>query len=107
LEPRVWVKSIAFSDGTTIALAKDDVIVIVGPNNSGKSATLRGIRDKFALPSATNPVVKAINLVREGSKDELFDWLRKTTKEVEGSQNVAPTFQSLGNSVPLTHAEAW
>ncbi len=107
MEPRVWVESIAFSDSTTIALTKDDVVVIVGPNNSGKSATLRGIRDKFAFPSATNPVVKAINLVREGTKDELFDWLRKTTKEVEGGQNVAPTFQSLGNSVPLVHAEAW
>ena len=63
MEPRVWVKTVKFSDGTTIEFADDDVVVIVGPNNSGKSATLRGIRDKFAIPTAPSPVVKAITQI--------------------------------------------
>jgi hypothetical protein len=107
LEPKVWVESITFSDDTTIAIAKDDVVVIVGPNNSGKSATLRAIRDKFAIPLTPSPVVKKMTLDRVGTTDDLLDWLRSTTKEVEGSQNVAPSFQSLGNNVPIASASAW
>ena len=107
MEPRVWVKSITFSDNTTIELAKDDVVVVVGPNNSGKSATLRGIRDKLGLPSASNPVVTAITLEKVGTVDDLLNWLRRTTKETEGNPNVAASFQSLGNSVPVVHASAW
>ncbi len=107
MEPRVWVKTITFSDGTTISLEKDDVVVVVGPNNSGKSATLRGIRDKFASPSAANPAIKAITLERQGTVDDLLSWLRMTTKETEGNPNVAASFQSLGNVVPIAHASAW
>jgi hypothetical protein len=51
-EPKVLVKSITFSDNTTIQLSGNDVVVIVGPNNSGKSATFRAIRDKFAIPQS-------------------------------------------------------
>ena len=47
MEPKAWVKSITFSDNTTIQLAEDDVVVVVGPNNSGKSATLRAIREQI------------------------------------------------------------
>lgn len=107
MEPRVWVKAITFSDGTTIQLAPDDVVVVVGPNNAGKSATLRGIRDKFANPAAPSPVVNAIALEKLGTVNDLLDWLRSTTKETEGSPNVAATFQSLGNVVPIVHASAW
>src|SRR5665213_1301334 len=107
MEPKAWVKSITFSDNTTIPLAGNDVVVVVGPNNSGKSATLRAVRDKFAVPNAPSPVVKAITLHREGTNDDLLEWLRDTTKEVDGIQNVAPTFQSLGNSIPVAHATAW
>ncbi len=107
MEPKVSVTSITFSDDTTIQLAEDDVVVIVGPNNSGKSATLRAIRDKFAVPSALSPVVKGIALERKGTADDLFEWLRHTTKEVEGIQNSASTFQSLGNTIAVIHASIW
>lgn len=107
MEPRVWIKTITFSDNTIIELAKDDVVVVVGPNNSGKSATLRGIRDKFSIPSAPSPVVKAISFERVGTVADLLDWLRSTTKETESNQNVAASFVSLGNSVPVAHATAW
>ena len=39
--PAVTFESITFSDGTTIPLEPTDVVVLVGPNNAGKSAALR------------------------------------------------------------------
>ena len=38
MEPKIWIKKIKFSDDTVIEFESNDVIVIVGPNNSGKSA---------------------------------------------------------------------
>ena len=40
-DPAFTFKSITFSDGTTIALEPTDVVVLVGPNNAGKSVALR------------------------------------------------------------------
>ena len=46
--PSVTFESIEFSDGTTISLHPSDVVVLVGPNNAGKSAVLRELEDAFA-----------------------------------------------------------
>jgi Tfp pilus assembly ATPase PilU len=39
--PRLWIYQLSFSDGSAVTLAKDDIVLVVGPTNSGKSATLR------------------------------------------------------------------
>ena len=43
----VTFENLMFSDGTTINLDPADVVVLVGPNNSGKSATLRELEASF------------------------------------------------------------
>ena len=45
--PAVTFRSITFSDGTTIELDQADVVVLVGPNNSGKSVALRELEDRI------------------------------------------------------------
>jgi ABC-type cobalamin/Fe3+-siderophores transport system ATPase subunit len=37
------VDRLTFTDGTSIALAADSILVVIGPNNAGKSVTLAGI----------------------------------------------------------------
>ena len=44
--PNIYVQSLTFNDGTTLSVNKNDIIVFVGPNNVGKSQTLKEI---FAL----------------------------------------------------------
>ena len=39
--PKLFFKTITFSDGNTLTLDEDDIVVFVGPNNAGKSAALR------------------------------------------------------------------
>ena len=41
LRPSLSFETITLSDGTSIALEEDDIVVFVGPNNAGKSAALR------------------------------------------------------------------
>ena len=46
-DPAVTFESITFSDGTTISLEPTDIVVLVGPNNAGKSVALRELERAF------------------------------------------------------------
>jgi hypothetical protein len=92
------VAKVTFSDGTEIPLASTDIVVVVGPNNAGKSATLRGIRDKLSEPAAVSPVLTAIEIRKSGSVDEFTAWVREWTKQQPNNpQN--PGFSGLGHTV--------
>lgn len=69
--PRVWINSATFSDGTTLEFEKSDVVVFVGPNNAGKSVTLRNLREKIEGSQHEQVVVKSIELKREGPLEVL------------------------------------
>ena len=43
----VTFERLTFSDGTLLELEPDDIVVLVGPNNAGKSATLRELGSTF------------------------------------------------------------
>ncbi|WP_339827558.1 AAA family ATPase [uncultured Arenimonas sp.] len=96
---RVWISSITFSDGTRIALTANDITVIVGPNNSGKSATLRGISSKFENRTHRSPVVTDLEFEKKGDPGEFEEWIRSwAIRSVDGSQE-NPIFQSMGHQV--------
>ena len=38
--PTAWIEEASFSDGSKVAFNENDIVVFVGPNNSGKSASL-------------------------------------------------------------------
>jgi hypothetical protein len=82
MEPRIWIEKLTFSDGTIVNLTRDDIIVIVGPNNSGKSEALRGIKEKFTDLRSFNPVIAHLSLAREGTPEDLSAWLEGSTKKV-------------------------
>lgn len=74
LHPRLLFKSITFSDGTQLELEEDDIVVFVGPNNSGKSAALREL-EAWVARSVPGLVVKNAALHKEGSHDDLRTYL--------------------------------
>ncbi len=103
--PHAFVKSISFNDGTTIALNPDDVVVIVGPNNMGKSATLREIESKVHSPGSESVILTAIEVERAGEVDRLESWLSRTCRKQQDRNNPAnPTYTRLGQSV--NHSQA-
>ncbi|MCA3279853.1 MAG: AAA family ATPase [Roseomonas sp.] len=96
--PRVAIISLTFSDDTKVSFSKDDVVLVVGPNNAGKSAALRAIRDKLQ-GDAFSPVLKALEIQRIGSPETLSSWLVGWTVRQSGSPVGDPVFQALGQSV--------
>ena len=103
--PSATISQLEFSDGTRIQVGPHDVILVVGPNNAGKSATLRAIRDKFSEAAAESPVVKAIKIHKRGTTAEFSSWIEGWAKRSPGNpQN--PAFTASGHLVhrsDITH----
>lgn len=75
--PSAFVSKITFSDSTSFEFSAQDIVVIVGPNNAGKSATLRGIRDKLADPKTACMTFSSLNVVKRGSLELVENWGKK------------------------------
>src|SRR5262245_12890193 len=97
-DPRISVSRLTFSDDSALDIEEEDVVVVVGPNNAGKSATLRAIRDKLNEPAAQSPVLKSIQLVKRG---DVEDFVRSVTswarRQPHNPQN--PGYAALGQTV--------
>ena len=79
-KPTVSISSITFSDGQTIKLMPNDKLMLVGPNNSGKSLTLREMVKAVSSDNgdfAQNSVVKDLSLAKSGDSAALLGYLRK------------------------------
>ena len=97
--PSLTFESITFSDGTTIELDPADVVVLVGPNNAGKSLALRELDDYVGGKSDTT-VLNSIKLCKTGTKDDFDAFVRKhgQVRSEGGSWNVSGYRFSLGMS---------
>ena len=95
--PRAWIDQITFSDGTSLRFSKSDIVLIVGPNNAGKSAALRAIRDKLSQ-NLRSPVISNVDVAREGTADEVVNWLGSFTRKHD-EQAPDPVFQAFGVGV--------
>ena len=86
--PAVTFESITFSDGTTVTLDPTDVVVLVGPNNAGKSLALRELEQHIGNPANTT-VIKSKTLLKTGTQENLSEYLRKHAQvRTQGSNRV-------------------
>lgn len=87
MSARFRLCALTFSDGTTIPVPPDGVLVIVGPNNAGKSATLREILSLLStIPGPDGPsenVLTTVDLMRDGSPEDLVSWLEQHAYTME------------------------
>ena len=74
--PSVTFESITFSDGTTIDLDPADIVVLVGPNNAGKSEVLREL-DRVFVRNRQLTVLKSYKIQKVGTKESFEKLTRK------------------------------
>jgi ABC-type cobalamin/Fe3+-siderophores transport system ATPase subunit len=76
---RFRLTSLRFNNGAEVPVPPDGVLVFVGPNNAGKSATLREVMSFFGVepgPAGFPEVVlNDLELERSGTADALVSWL--------------------------------
>jgi len=105
-KPRVWIHEVTFSDGTKVTLKPDDIVVLVGPNNSGKSVALKNIEQKAKEKTSSTVVVTSVKLAVEGDQSQLCKWLeRNSRKNIRSPSN--PVFTRMGASVSESQAKSW
>ena len=69
--PSITVSEMTFSDGTLVELNPDDIVVLVGPNNAGKSATLREIESLLGKHANPCRVITEIRMAKSGTLNDL------------------------------------
>jgi hypothetical protein len=76
----VRVESLVMSDGSDVVVPADGVVVFVGPNNAGKSVSLRDI-DLLLTRTAPDEAkaVKVLNIAKTGTQEEFEEWLDRNT----------------------------
>ena len=71
-KPVAKISGITFSDGNYFGFSPNDKVIMVGPNNSGKSLSLREIfRISSEGDKANTLAVKDVGINKKGSKEEL------------------------------------
>lgn len=96
--PNVTITNILFNDGSTIELGSNDIVVIVGPNNSGKSLTLRSINEKLTSGKQSQ-VIDSITITKHGNDDDLINWIESWTITRNEPSNGKIVYQSLGHAI--------
>lgn len=85
-KPSASISKIEFSGGQEFSFQPDDKIILVGPNNSGKSQSLREIFALASNPSNQRPVVVSkIQIQKVGQAADLKEFLDANADFVDGS----------------------
>jgi ABC-type Mn2+/Zn2+ transport system ATPase subunit len=74
--PRLTFDSITFSGGQTLKLEADEIIVFVGPNNAGKSGSLREL-NQWVGRSVPQKIITAASLRKVGDASSLGSYLER------------------------------
>lgn len=106
MKTRIWISEIEFSDKTKISFEKNDIVVFVGPNNAGKSASLKEATRLIKQKNDKGKVLLDISIEKEGEETELINFLDSySTKHFGG--NPHPHYQGFGYSVYEPSAKSW
>ena len=93
--PQVTFESVTFSDGTTVEIEPNDVIVLVGPNNAGKSLALRELEDYVGgKPEARVLISTKVRTV--GTPESFEEFVRKNARVVSQNQGNSINIQGYG-----------
>ncbi len=101
---KVRFSSFTVSDGTEVSLSEDDVLIVVGPNNAGKSQLLRDLENHFELARHgvySGKVVTSTTLVHDPVETilEAFEKLRENGSEFYSAYSVRAHQNSVHNAL--------
>lgn len=97
----VRIDSLQFSGAEEpIEVGESDLIVLIGPNNAGKSAALREIA-VHVREGNIGVVLSGLKVRREGSEAELLEWLDRVGSMSESVETGRGVVSALQGFIPL------
>jgi energy-coupling factor transporter ATP-binding protein EcfA2 len=100
VRPAMSFEKITFSDGQTLEFDDDEIIVFVGPNNAGKSATLRELQNWIAN-SQSQTIVTNATIRKIGTTADLHLYLEKNAQKTGDITNL--TYGGIGYNIHHSH----
>lgn len=100
--PTLSFEAITFSDGSTLSVEPDAIVVFVGPNNAGKSAALRELELQVARRQPGSVVISS-SMHREGTSSELREYLEENAQKSGEIANFS--YGGIGYSIHHTHVD--
>jgi hypothetical protein len=73
---RWWIKSIQFTGGDEVTLQPASMLILIGPNQGGKSTGLQDLQELSPLAGSPRIVVAKVDVQKEGTADDLLTWFR-------------------------------
>lgn len=74
------VTRLHFNDGTSLDVNFNDIVIFVGPNNSGKSQSLKDIFSRIGC-DGKSVVINDVD-IEKGNSDEFKQYVKRTSKEI-------------------------
>jgi len=105
------ISELTFNDGSRIALPPNCVVVIVGPNNSGKSTVLREVQQRLGSRpgrEAGTLIIKEVKVEKTGAREDAEEYI--TTKGYPVRRGAEDRFDMFGGQEPLLPSQfgaAW
>jgi len=105
----IRVKNLRFADGTVVPLPPKGVIVVVGPNSSGKSTLLREIGALLINQLVPGRfVLDDIDIEKDGTTDELLDWFQRKVSPLQQPPGVSePYFKGTAGQISLSRIQTF
>lgn len=86
-DPYIWVQSIMFKNGRLLAIEQDDIVVFVGPNNAGKSRSLRDVSGLLRNDDYEGTVISEVSL-HKGPEQDVVEYVCKNSKQKTSGREV-------------------
>ena len=96
------ISELVFSGGDEFLIDKNEKVILVGPNNSGKSESLRELlRTCSDGKTDRNLVVKGLKITKEGTVEELKGFLE------ENADYVSQSYRYMSWQIHESHVNQW
>jgi len=83
------IESLTVSGGKEVTFGPDDLVVIVGPNNAGKSAFLRELWTRLqqqpGFPAHGGPVLSKMSIRKTSDRNDAWEVIRSLGRQMPGS----------------------
>ena len=102
---RTPITNIEISDGSNLPVPPGGVLAFVGPNNAGKSVSLRDIYIHLTQRNVSPRAVTSIDVDKQGTQKDLLEWLDQHCHKTWSSGQ--ETYSRLGAQVAKSNAVSW
>jgi len=105
------IDQLSFSSGDEVALPRSGMVLVVGPNNAGKSRLLKELAGEIgAIDRVPLVVLKSVSMQREGTHEDFWSWIcgkYRVAHDPSGTVSVSGIGIGMSGGLRVAAKSAW